>query len=647
MVNNDIFVGSGTSLTFIPEVDFYIEPSATIVAADTTVTLHSNMTHFRLVANMYVGSILEHWGASGTTYSNETTTFTFNTDTKANYVGQYFSFSTLQSNAGTEDDWVVWFDTTGSATIPAGASTLVSGGATAIEVDISNAGLVIAEEYAATTLTAINTTGSINTVVTRSGTSITSTNDYGGPTTDAITSTATTISHVISLSGATNTSSAFISTHRITLNDTSMITFHPAIPSTTGTYFILKGYGSPCPAPKTSSIARLLSDEWLGIVDSATFPNIEIDMKQHNLFIGGSRNLTFQYKGLETASGGSFEVAANHGAWLYYTLGKCTGASSASIAATNSGVSNSFTASTSNGIFIDNAAHLETGPIFYRAVGTDLVPPLMPTDVAGSMDTITNPATNSHLITYDFEEASGHELPSFALERTYSKLSSATDTYLTETGAASETENFVTVARGNRVNSLTITGSEQDPIKMNLDLNTRAVHALGQTEAYEARNGVETETSFFNYNSNDSFLEPFFFHEGTIKMFGQNFLKITQFTLTINNNIADKRYIGISSREVKDGIPAQRTYELTFTAHVTDDMLFEEFRNLTETSGSLIELIFTKANNEKITIKLDDYFITSNNWNIPDDKGPIDVEATIQARTLNTCEVISHWILQG
>ena len=509
MVNNDIFVGSGTSLTFIPEVDFYIKPLATPVTADTTVRIHTtDMGQFRLVVDMYVGSIIEFWDTS--------------------------------------------------------------------------TGLLI-------------------------------------------------------------------STHRVTGNTYDTFTFHPAITAATyssSDYFILKGYGSPCPAPKTLSIARLLSDEWLGIVDSATFPNIEIDMKQHNLFIGGSRNLTFQYKGLETASGGSFEVAANHGAWLYYTLGKCTGATSASIAAANSGVTDSFTA-TSDGIFIDNAAHLETGPIFYRSVGTDLVPPLMPTDAFGSMDTITNPTTNSHLITYTFEEASGHELPSFALERTYSKLSSATDTYLTETGAASETENFVTVARGNRVNSLTITGSEQDPIKMNLDLNTRAVHALGQTEAYEARNGVETETSFFNYNSNDSFLEPFFFHEGTIKMFGQNFLKITQFTLTINNNIADKRYIGISSREVKDGIPAQRTYELTFTAHVTDNMLFEEFRNLTETSGSLIELIFTKANNEKITIKLDDYFITSNNWNIPDDKGPIDVEATIQARSLDTCEVISHWILQG
>jgi len=213
--------------------------------------------------------------------------------------------------------------------------------------------------------------------------------------------------------------------------------------------------------------------------------------------------------------------------------------------------------------------------------------------------------------------------------------------------------NFVRVARGNRVNTLTMTANENEELKMTLDLNTRAVTEIPQDLAspstgYEARGGQTTDTSLFNYTSEATHLEPFFFSDGTISVYGQQFLKITNFTLTINNNLQDKRFVGVSKR-VKDAIPAQRTYEISFTALVTDDKLFTELLNTDENNdtGQSIDLVFTKDSGESLTMAFDDYYTTANTWTIPDDKGPVTVEATLMPRTLTNCTTISHWVLQG
>ncbi len=117
----------------------------------------------------------------------------------------------------------------------------------------------------------------------------------------------------------------------------------------------------------------------------------------------------------------------------------------------------------------------------------------------------------------------------------------------------------------------------------------------------------------------------------------------------MNNTLTDKRFIGIGSKTIKDAIPAQRTYELTFTALVTDDKLFNELKNQNETTGTVIDLIFDKSNGEQIRLKFDNYYLTTNSWPIPEDKGAVMVEATIIPRTLasNGCTVKTHWILQG
>tara|TARA_R100000664_G_C2753878_1_gene141352 strand:+ start:423 stop:1994 length:1572 start_codon:yes stop_codon:yes gene_type:complete len=458
----------------------------------------------------------------------------------------------------------------------------------------------------------------------------------------------------------------YTSSHTITSNDNDTFTITPATGAavvTADDEFVLRAYGAPCPAPDSandgSGRLRLHADNWLGLVESATFPTVEVETKQLNLALGGTRNFTHQYKGIETATGGNIGLVCNHVTWLYYFLGTCTNISFASGTSTSQHPTNYHTGTAAHKLYFHGTSatsHIDTGPFIYRvnsvSGGDHIVPPLMATvdDTVADIDSITYPVTDSTYVSYTFAEANNSELPSFALEQSMSKL--ATNPLRTDTdNDGLEDLNFVRVARGNRVNTLTMTANENEELKMTMDLNTRAVNTLdkSQTAGYDSRGGQATDSSLFNFTSDEGHLEPFFFSDGTIEMYGSTFLKITNFSLTMNNNLMDKRFVGIGSKSVKDGIPAQRTYEVSLTAMVTDDKLFTELLSSNEnndTSQSL-KLSFTKNTSETFTLEFDDYFMAANNWTIPEDKGPIMVEATLMPRTLTACTTTTHWILQG
>ena len=769
MTNNNIFLGSGASVTFVPEVDFTFKGTAgtgnTIVTMDSAYSANGK---FLLVNNLYQGCILEYYdnasalnsgagplsgAAAGTinsaivktpgtdvtasqsilTYTsssvfthtnaagtpdNETVsglsggadaellltlsphtvdiTMTVSASDSANYQTGFIEIHT----ATTTGDYVfgIVFDT------PSGDTNTGSTMDDFVEVNISNnqTAVQIATAIQAAMTTKINS-GDLALTVTRAGAKLSIANtvggfvnsgnmivmaDSGGAVTDfgtisndvdggivtavSITNAGTSISGtgdltitsvdvdpVITLNttNSTDVVTAPTSIHRITSNTSSTLTISPAISTTitvnaTNDFFVLKRYGAPLPAPASTAVKRLASDNWLGVVDSLTFPENEIENKQVNLMVGGSRNYTYQYKGIETAGATDLGVMANHGAWLYYFFGKAT--VSATLDSSDNADSD-IAADTADKFYL-NPDRSSTGnhrqaPLFYRSIGTILTPPVSALDdqhtdldlltaPTGTATSITNP------ITYTMTEEDGDNLPSFSLEQSFSKLSSS-NTYRTETANEDETENFVRIARGNRVNTLNLTANENEELKMSMNCMVRSIHNLEKTESYEARRGVTAETSFINYDSTDSFREPFFFSDGQIKMFGQPFLKITSFSLAMNNTLTDKRFIGIGSRGVKDAIPAQRTYEMTFSAMVTDDAMYNELVNTSETTNSQVELVFTKGNGEKITLKFSNYFLTSNSWPMPEDKGAVIIEGTIQARSLHTCEVITHWILQG
>ena len=466
------------------------------------------------------------------------------------------------------------------------------------------------------------------------------------------------------------------STHTCTGNSASAITISPAHSHTeqNGDFIVIRSYGAPCVGQKNGTVKRLNADNWLGLLETSSFPNLEVEMKQLNLSLGGSRNFTHQYKGIETASGGNLALVANHGAFLYYALGNC---SQVKATTNNDHPTDKLNASAAGDVYIDTGnagdsgestitTHLSQGPIFYKTgyaatgtAGTALTPPLLNhLDVHTNAEQLVRSTTTATAVTapieYTLTEANGEELPSFSLEQNLSKLESS-NTYITgDTSSATESHNFVRIARGNRVNTLTLTANENEEVKMTLDLNSRTVHKLKTDESYEARGGAgSTNSKLFNFNDTTDdaeFLEPFFFSSGLFSIFGQQFLKVTNLTFTINNNLQDKRFIGVGNKSIKDAIPAQRTYEVSFTAMVTDNKLFEELLNSTEvgdTASTLLTLQFDKANGEQILIKLQDYYLNAANFTIPDDKGPITVEGTVMPRTLNSCTVKTHWVLQG
>jgi len=538
------------------------------------------------------------------------------------------------------------------------------------------------------------------------------------------------------------------SVHRIKSNTATTITTTHSFQPHADDYFVIRAYGAPTPST-TSTAKRLLSDQWLGILESATFPTVEPDFKQVNLSLGGSRNYTYQYKGITNFGNGDLNLVANHGAWLYYFLGRCTNinCSTAELAASDNSPDDRFTADAldANAIMIeglnsaganvavgagkDIGAFADTGPFFYRTIGQDICPPLADSAIAviSNMDALTRPSISSgsitNPITYTFAESDSDNLPSFAIERSDSKLAAttpfrtdttsisivggsttsggatitftdnsnsalmqvgmlisgtgipahtriaqivsgvraeltntatATGSSLTFTLTEDEDNSFVQIARGNRVNTLTMTANENEEVKMTLSLNTRNVHSPKEGEQYDARRAVSNEKDFFNFeaettgaNTAQEFREPFFFSDGTFKVLGQEFLKINTLTLTMNNNLQDRRFLGVGSKEVQESIPAQRGYEISFTGHVTDNALYKALRDDTENITQTIELIFTKPNGEAITLNFTDYMISSNNFPIADDKGPIAVEATVMPRNLSLCTVKTHWVLQG
>ena len=475
-----------------------------------------------------------------------------------------------------------------------------------------------------------------------------------------------------------------VSSHTITANDSDEFTITPRheVTLANGDFAVIRGYAAPCVGTKDGTVKRLNADNWLGLVESATFPNVDVEMKQLNLNLGGTRNFTHQYKGIKTASGANINLAAHHGAFLYYALGHCSNINATFEAVT---VSDEFNAEASPSgddsrrVYLDTTAggaetaditdaeFIGTGPIFYktRRGGTEFTPPILkPLNDVSQLELLDRTTTTATALTnaikYTFTEGNTGLLPSFALEQSISKLEASNSLKTGDTSIGTESHAFTRIARGNRVNTMTLTANENEEMKMTMDLNTAGVHKLATNESYEARAGIQENSQLFNYEQaadEAEFLEPFFFSDGSFSIFGQEFLKITSLSLTINNNIQDKRFVGIGTKDLKFGIPAQRNYELSFTALITDNKLFEELFNETEStstsvvtdgsSNGLIQLEFTKSNTEKIKLQFKNYHINNSNVTIPEDRGPITVEATVMPRDLNLCEVTTHWVLQG
>lgn len=425
-------------------------------------------------------------------------------------------------------------------------------------------------------------------------------------------------------------------------------------------------FGAPCVGPITASSgdATILSDNWLGLVNTFSPPSVEAEMKQMNLAAAGGRNFDYQFKTSETVSGASLDISLNNGSWLYYALGKIGSISQLSGNVSTQALRNSSNANlaTHRGFAINTtdtsiARYMETPA---SNAGTILFPPVSNGSGLGAYNTAQTSSPfaapssnwkewNGKPIVYNFSEANDDSLPSFSLEVLYSKdgrvAASTVDTNNPNVNMLSR------IFTGCQVNSMTLTFEEGQELKTSLDLMTRS--------AFDTPNGytptckkIETgtladvssgagSTGLANYSSNTTDNYPFLFSDGGIKLFGQTISRIKTGSLTISNNITQQRYIGNYNRKVMSAhIPAQRTYELSLTMMITDTQVWDELRNANEVSGSTnqIELNFTKQSpnnlDETINIVLEDYLINGVTIPFPEDKGPLEVEVTATARTL-------------
>jgi 3D (Asp-Asp-Asp) domain-containing protein len=483
---------------------------------------------------------------------------------------------------------------------------------------------------------------------------------------------------------------------------------------TTGTEVVhvtLLSFGAPVIAPTSYTNSalgspKLLSDNWLGLVNSFSPPSVDAQLVSLNLVGGNTRNIGLQYKGAETVSGGSLDISMNNGSWLFYALGKVS-------ALTNSGSDSSeaWDASTENKFIYNSGgvgiSRVITGGIEY--------PPLSTTTdtVEGTLSNLPayDEIASADFLTYTFDETNGASLPSFGLDVSYRKAGVSASTPVDN---LTPHENIYSrIFTGCQVNTLTLNFESESELKTSLDLvcrrvfdapsnsvvqntvataytanatslvladasgfgstgrgtingveftwsakstNTLTITALTssfpvgaivmlEADDYVPHNGKLNTSDLQNFSATASDNYPFMFSDGALKVFSETYARVKSGSITINNNITPARYIGNTSRQVmNEHIPAQRTYEISMTALITDTTLWDELRKDNESVG-FIELNFTKESGEFIKLKLTDFIINTVDIPFPEDKGAIEVSFTASARTLNNAQYKGKWAL--
>ena len=199
---------------------------------------------------------------------------------------------------------------------------------------------------------------------------------------------------------------------------------------------------------------------------------------------------------------------------------------------------------------------------------------------------------------------------------------------------------------------------------MNVNFETKKTFVAPTN--YDTANGKTDVKDFVNFGSpkggdaniNEDAMRPFFFSDGTISMFGQDYIRIETMSLEINNSLTPKRFIGKYDKTSQFHFPGQRTYNLSFSGLVTDSAVFDALReeqafSLSGTTGNELKLVFTKetgSTDETLTLIFEDYMVTTAEFPLTNDKGPITVNWTIVPLRLKPstgCTHVTNWIIQG
>jgi len=431
-------------------------------------------------------------------------------------------------------------------------------------------------------------------------------------------------------------------------NTANTITFNQALSSTPSDLFTCKilAFGAPCPHPRADTAKPTLNaDNWLGLVNTITPPNVDPELKQLNMALGGTRNFNYQYKGAETVGNASMDVSLNNGSWLYYALGEMEYSHAGTEILTNETLA----------LNLDNKQDqayglASSGSTIYKVNGGIAWPPLPASATAADYKRIKG------FTTYIFRENDSGDLPSFALEVTAEKHNV---TYGTQDATDDKRKHYSKIYTGMQVNTLTLNFEEGQEVKATIDAVCRKAHDA--EEAYIPKRNIQNHDNLFNRKAltgqtkTGDDTKPFMYSDGSVKMFGQTLARVKSGSITITNNLTPQRYIGNYDRTIASAhVAGQRTYEIQLSMLIVDNTMWAELRKQNETSADdngvgLIELEFEKDgnSNDKILLTLDDYVTTAVDIPFPDDKGPLEVSLTAQARTFGTCTYTGKWVIQG
>ena len=477
-----------------------------------------------------------------------------------------------------------------------------------------------------------------NVTATRSGTALTIINSTGGYVTDSaettdggVTLTSNTAGGIITAATITDAGSSYTGTAAVAVTTTGGVA------------------GSITIATSVAGNPRLLSDTWFGLVDSVTVPTTTVEMKQLNLAAAGTRNYVYQFKGAEATGDGSLSLSANNFSWLYFVLGTKAISSVTNEATVTPSNEHTVSLTGTNFIYDDSA---DSSNNIYRVEGTTICPPIRKgVDATGTIKKLS--ATVGDKLTYTFTESNGDTLPSFAMEYTLKKGSELT-TVATDTAQEAV---YTKIYPGCQVDSLTIQADEGQELKATV--NFKAKTTVIAPNNYDTFNGVTDMQDFVNYGSraggaatvDEGLMAPYFFSDGVIQMFGNEYIRIQNATITISNGLQDKRFIGRYDKTSKVHLPSQRTYELSFTGFVTDGAIFDELRSDTSTAlastTSDIILNFYKANGEETQLRFNNYMVKTADFPLTNDNGPISVTWTIEPLRLGTTTTETYWAIQG
>ena len=216
--------------------------------------------------------------------------------------------------------------------------------------------------------------------------------------------------------------------------------------------------------------------------------------------------------------------------------------------------------------------------------------------------------------------------------------------------------------------SFSLTAAADAMVKSSMSFNVKRtfecpVGYIGR--AYDATNNVTSGANLprvlnnFGQNTGLStattqeFITPYFFSDGTISLFGSEFMKVSNFSLNVSNGLMDKRYIGQYNKQIKNVVTGQRTYTIEMTALLSDRRLFAELRNedsfRNAMSHSNIQLLLSKPTGERIKLQFDDFMVSVANFPGPsEERGPLEVSFTIMPlRTGTAIDTVTGWVLQG